>query len=127
MKKGMIDFYLRWYNGAHCILNGFAKLHGGCRPQIEGGLPSGESAADRLLIATTSKTCGELRYGLLPEKFLYHPLLFGTSTTSRPSSVLVARAAKPKQRDRLRLNRYDEQDFTELVAAMKAEKLWFLS
>ena len=29
---------------------------------------------------------------------------------------------KPKQRDRVRLDRYDAQDFEEVVAAMKAEQ-----
>ena len=39
---------------------------------------------------------------------------------------LIARSPKPEQRDRLNLHRYDEQDFTELVSAMKEDKIWFL-
>ena len=31
VRKGMIDFYLRWWNGAHCMLNGFGKEFAGCR------------------------------------------------------------------------------------------------
>ena len=44
----------------------------------------------------------------------------------RGEPQMLARSLKPSQRDRLRLDRYDEQDFTELETAMRADKLWFL-
>ena len=43
----------------------------------------------------------------------------------QPRSHLLA-LREPAQRDRLRLDRYDEQDFVELYAAMKADGLWLL-
>ena len=34
VQKGMIDFYLRWWNGNHCINNGFGKLWGKVEERI---------------------------------------------------------------------------------------------
>ena len=39
---------------------------------------------------------------------------------------MIGRSAKPVQRDRLKLDRYDEQDFVEVTTAMKRDGLWFL-
>ena len=53
-----------------------------------------------------------------------HPLLFAFAPAF--GGAVFGRAAKPAQRDRLRLDRYDAQDFEEMVTAMKADGLWLL-
>lgn len=74
-----------------------------------------------------STSCdGGLRLGLFPEAFYYATPLYGPSGVVGRPKGLIARSSKPSQRDRLRLDRYDAQDFEEMVAAMKADGLWFL-
>ena len=72
----------------------------------------------------------QLTLGLLPSSFHVSPPLYGPSGSggARASGPrpLISRSPKPAQRDRLRLDRYDRQDFEELEQAMKADGLWFL-
>ncbi len=127
---GLVDFYLRWWNGAHAIGNGFSKLFGGCAPRLENGLSPEEAASNETsAVAVIGLRCDALRIALLPDAFFNTPTLYASSPVAgaggRPVS-LIAKAAKPIGRDRLKLDRYDEQDFSELVAAMRADGLWFL-
>ena len=64
-----------------------------------------------------------LRLAVLPASFFDSPNLYGRN---EPAGAVFSRSAKPVQRDRLRLDRYDQQDFVELYAAMKADGLWLL-
>lgn len=128
VKKGLVDFYLRWWNGAHCILSGYGKLYSGsCNPRLEGGvLPQDVQNLTATHTVTVALSCeGGVRFALLPEAFYPVAPLYGPSGGPRPPSLL-ARSSKPAQRDRLRLDRYDEQDFVELEKAMRADRLWFL-
>ena len=149
VRKGMVDFYLRWWNGAHCIFSGFGKHYDSCGPRLEGGLTprdlipnrtaadGGGSSSVRALGAVNSGLpivklggCEGLRLGLLPEHLYAAGPMYGPSGVRSSSGLppsLVARSPKPVQRDRLRLDRYDKQDFDELVAAMKADGLWLLT
>lgn len=114
----------RW-NGAHCILNGFAKEFQGCNPKLPPSLTPFDmtNRSDQLTVVTLS--CGGgVRVGMLPDSFFNTPRLYGAPMTARVPSALIARSPKPAQRDRLRLDRYDAQDFAEIVSAMKAEGLW---
>ena len=77
-------------------------------------------------IVKLSKGCDNVRIGVLPASFFSQSAFYGPSGLPRPPGVMLTRSAKPTQRDRLRLDRYDEQDFTELVAAMRADGIWFL-
>ena len=79
--------------------------------------------AKRDVFATATCKGGGLRLGVLPASFFDSPNLYGRN---EPTGALFGRSAKPEQRDRLRLDRYDEQDFVELVTAMKADGLWLL-
>ena len=135
---GMVDFYLRWFNGAHCILQGFGKKYNSCSPTLVApaaavGSPSALNNATAVDAATITLrpqcTGGEqpLRIGLLPDTFYASPRWYGPSDSSPARlQAQIAKAAKPAQRDRLNLDRYDAQDFAELTAAMKADGLWFL-
>ena len=49
-----------------------------------------------------------------------------TNTTPARVPSHFMRPPKPSQRDRLNLNRYDEQDFQEVVAGLKDEGAWLL-
>jgi len=119
VRLGMVDFYLRWWNGAHCILNGFGKLFSNSRPSLADAPAAGSTA----VVTMPGGPGGGTRVGLLPLSFFDSPLLYGQQ---KRSGAAIERAAKPAQRDRLRLDRYDEQDFVELVSAMKENGLWFL-
>jgi len=132
VQKGMIDFYLRWWNGHHCINSGFGKLWADCNPAVALGAEANptnltiEAMAEREAPVTATCRAGAalgLRLGVLPASFFDSPNLYGHN---EPAGALFGRSAKPEQRDRLRLDRYDEQDFVELYAAMKADGLWLL-
>jgi len=124
VKHGMVDFYLRWWNGAHCILSGFGKRFAGCGLQLEGGVSPASMKERTTMAIVTAPRCDGLRVGLLPPAFFQSHVLYGRN---EPSDAMIGRSAKPgPQRDRLRLDRYDEKDFTDLVMAMKADGLWFL-
>ena len=160
IRKGMVDFYLRWWLGAHCFLAGFGKRFGECMGsgRLEGALVEGggdgvtidnssltvkpeylggDAAKAELktaVVVATLPHClegggGGLRLGLLPESFFNAYLLFSETNPSQPAGALqaaIARSPKPVQRDRLKLDRYDEQDFVEMTTAMKRDGLWFL-
>ena len=67
-----------------------------------------------------------MRIGMLPHDKFPPPGGFPDARTT----AFVGRAARPdldpKRSHRLRLDRYDERDFDNLVAAMKAQGLWLL-
>ena len=44
VRLGMVDFYLRWWNGAHCVLNGFGKLFSNSRPSLADAPAAGSTA-----------------------------------------------------------------------------------
>lgn len=123
VRKGMVDFYLRWWNGAHCIHNGFGKHYDGCGPKLDGGLTATDMVNSTEAASLTLTGCERLKLGLLPGSFFHAGPLYGPSGQPRPTS-LIARSPKPSQRDRLRLDRYDSQDFEELKAAMVSDRLW---
>ena len=129
IRVGLVDFYLRWWNGAHCIFSGFGKHLSHCDPRLEGDILTPQQAQERpneTAIVKLSKGCDNVRIGVLPASFFSQSAFYGPSGLPRPPGVMLTRSAKPTQRDRLRLDRYDEQDFTELVAAMRADRIWFL-
>jgi len=129
IRVGLVDFYLRWWNGAHCIFSGFGKHLSHCDPRLEGDILTPQQAQERpneTAIVKLSKGCDNVRIGVLPASFFSQSAFYGPSGLPRPPGVMLTRSAKPTQRDRLRLDRYDEQDFTELVAAMRADGIWFL-
>ena len=125
----MVDFYLRWWNGNHCIMSGFGKKLGNCNPRLAQGLTPAETGTGALNSTILfDANCGggnPLHMGLLPPALFNSPMLYGRNAPDA-NGAAIGRSAKPVQRDRLRLDRYDEQDFTEIVTAMKADALWFL-
>ena len=128
IRTGSVDFYLRWWNGAHCIFSGYGKQLGRCAPALDPAVAPADVANTTTTVAVTLTNCREVegaRLGMLPaELYAQENGFYGPSGVRH--ATMIARAAKPTQRDRLRLDRYDEQDFTELVAAMKADGLWVL-
>lgn len=132
VRKGMVDFYLRWFNGAHAIVNGFGKLFGGCGVKLDDVTPAelaseAFNATTVFLTATCGLAEGDLRVALLPPSFMNQEKLFGAlEQPSGSLESLLFRPPKPAQRDRLNLNRYDEQDFQEVVSGLKAGGAWFL-
>ncbi len=126
VQKGLVDFYLRWWNGNHCINNGFGKLWGDCNPALEANVTIEAMAKRDVTVTATCRGGGAagLRLGVLPPSFFDSPNLYGRNEPV--AGTLFGRSAKPEQRDRLRLDRYDAQDFVELHAAMKADGLWLL-
>uniref|UniRef100_A0A7S0L4Y5 Nucleotide-diphospho-sugar transferase domain-containing protein n=1 Tax=Coccolithus braarudii TaxID=221442 RepID=A0A7S0L4Y5_9EUKA len=126
---GMVDFYLRWWMGHHCIFMGYDKSFRAARPTLTGGRTPADVAASpsQLAIVTLGKSsvCGAtaslcLSVGLLPAdvfpgadyKASAHPL------------ALVGRVNRPEARHRLRLDRYDELDFDSLVREMRKQDMW---
>ena len=163
VRKGMVDFYLRWWNGAHCVFAGFGKQFESCGAKLEGGVHprdlmagAGGGGSNSTAAAATStaaadsaahptapspdalaaialglpvvglERCEGLRLALMPEQLYAMGPMFGPPSRRSLPPSLIARSPKPVQRDRLRLNRYDMQDFDEIVAAMKADGLWLL-
>ena len=137
---GMIDFYLRWWSGHHCIYMGYDKLFRSQRFTFErvgepdGPPPSAQLAADRpnatAILRLAATWCGDdgacLRLGLLPANLFpppngYHAVrdVALTGRTIRPNK-------DPTRSHRLRLDRYDEVDFDTLREAMLADGLWRL-
>jgi hypothetical protein len=132
VRQGMVDFYLRWWNGAHCINNGFGKRYSGCHPQLQDGVRHHDVADanfSEVAVISLDQCLSGLKLGLLPASFFTPVPLYGPSGVAGPQRLLgsiFGRSSKPAQRDRLRLDRYDAQDFDEIVQAMKADGLWFL-
>jgi len=129
LEVGFVDFYLRWWNGAHCIFQGFGKNVERCTRELEAGLTAADlvnlTRPATVRLAGGCSTGGGLELGLLPPSFYAQNVLYGPIEPAG-ANALISRAPKPSQRDRLRLDRYDQQDFEELVASMKANKLWML-
>jgi len=125
VRKGMVDFYLRWWNGAHCMFQGFAKLFAGCRPLLLDGVTA-ESLLSGSSSAVAQLGCDGTRIGLLPKSFFAQPRLYRNGAAAEARNGMIMRSIKPAQRDRLNLDRYDAQDFDEITAAMKSDGLWFL-
>ena len=117
---------VRWYNGAHCIVNGIAKEFFGCGPALQNGVTPETLPALQTTAVVTLRCHEGVRVGLLPDSFFNQRLLYSNGENRTAPFGLIGRSAKPEQRDRLNLNRYDEQDFVELVTAMKADGLWFV-
>ena len=82
---------------AHCILNGFGKLFSSSRPSLDDA-----AAGSTAVVTMPGGPAGGTRVGLLPLSFFDSPLLYGQQ---KRSGAAIERAAKPAQRDRLRLDR----------------------
>ena len=106
------------------MVNGFGKLLGGCSPTLLGGVTPQAMPSMTTTVVASLRCVDGIRVGLLPDSFYSSYVIYGNRTDT--PFGLIARSAKPEQRDRLALNRYDEQDFTEVVSVMKADGLWFL-
>ena len=133
---GMVDFYLRWWAGHHCIFMGYAENLRGGQARLERGLTAlqnalrpNSTAVVEVLRSRAHRWCKEepcMRIGMLPHDKFPPPGGFPDARTT----AFVGRAARPdldpKRSHRLRLDRYDERDFDNLVAAMKAQGLWLL-
>lgn len=152
---GMVDFYLRWWAGHHCIFMGYVKMLKAARPRLVSILGAGSggdgsrmaslaapSAAANVQHANRSTAIVEVQrkglcpragepgacvrvaqlpFDLFPPPGLYH---------TYAKTALVGRTPRP-DRDparshRLRLDRYDAQDFSELKQAMMEDSLWVL-
>ena len=136
--KGMVDFYLRWWNGHHCMFQGFGKLFESAAPQLDA--PAGltpqalVTSADTTAVvafrpsqltcgaATTSDSC--LRIALLPTAQFPPP--FAGAYRAANATALVGRSQRPDRGHRLNLDRYDERDFESLREAMVEDGLWLL-
>lgn len=136
---GMVDFYLRWWAGHHCIFMGYTKMLKGAQPTLvgsEGGLTPALNVARANMTTSVVElrnkrfcrggdgTC--LRIGHLPFDRFPPPGLY----RAYRSSALVGRTPKPDndpaRSHRLRLDRYDEIDFSNLKQAMVEDGLWVM-
>ena len=121
---GMVDFYLRWWSGHHCIDSGFGKLYQGESPALDGGQSADAAAAlpNAAVYATFGrKRFAGMRLALLPLDAFPTP----GSYQEAKATALAGRAVNRRaERHRLRLDRYDESDFTALRASMVEEGLW---
>lgn len=129
---GMVDFYLRWWTGHHCIEGaGYPKLFFQSSPQLEAPLtPEGNAANPNqtaVVILRKKKWCTEagwcLHIGMLPMNLF--PVQ-GKYPQSK-STALIGRSIRPKVRHRLRLDRYDDEDFDSLRINMMNDGLWLLN
>ena len=143
---GMIDFYLRWWSGHHCIYMGYEKLFRSQRLAFErvgepdGPPPSAQLAADRpnataILALTGATWCGDktrgddgacLRLGLLPANLFPPPDGYPAVRDVALAGRTIRPNKDPTRSHRLRLDRYDEVDFDTLREAMVADGLWRL-
>jgi len=122
MDTGMVDFYLRWWAGHHCIFMGYQKTYKASSPSLDGGLtPQQVAAQTDEALAFVSLSHGP-KIGMLPTA------LFPPPNTRMPASLIARSEKHPdgEARHRLRLDRYDEVDFDHLRAAMVKDGLWFL-
>ena len=121
---GMVDFYLRWWSGHHCIDSGFGKLYQGEAPTGDLAPEAAVAQPNAPLYATFGKKrFTGLRLALMPLD-LFPPPAKGAYAAAK-ATALAARAPNPRaERHRLRLDRYDESDFTALRASMAEEGLW---
>ena len=132
MDTGMIDFYLRWWAGHHCIFMGYEKLFRTAPLELEAPATAALNAEQpnaTAVIRLKGKLCtgGDcLRLGQLPANLFPAPGAYPTFQ----SEAMVGRTNRPdkdpKRSHRLRLDRYDETDFDNLKEAMTAEGLWLL-
>jgi len=140
--RGMVDFYLRWWTGTHCIFTGYTKSFLDASPQLEDGLTAELMLADRNRTAvfklTNKKWCPTgandaagadsrvcMRIAMLP-----HNTFPATNNfVNDRAHALIGRLDKPPPTPfhRLRLDRYDEFDLGGLEKRMKDGGLWFLS
>ena len=143
--RGMVDFYLRWWAGHHCIFMGYVKLLRDAQPQVEsvsGAAATAEAnvahpngiAVIRLrhpkwcasdgTVEGTARPC--MRLGQLPADLF--PLA-GDFPPHRMHAI-IGRSARPdldpKRSHRLRLDRYDDIDFDNLRKQMVSDGLWLL-
>lgn len=132
---GMVDFYLRWWAGHHCIFMGYVKMIRNGHARLEGGLTPRENALKPNGTAVVELTHGPkrwcdskpcLRIGMLPHDRYPPPGQFPDARQTAFVGRAVRPDVDPKRSHRLRLDRYDNQDFDDLVAAMKAQSLWLL-
>lgn len=126
VRRGLVDFYLRWWSGAHCIYSGFGKHFADCDPALVDGAAPDSIGASATTAVVALKGCGQARIGLLPDTFFNMQRLYTNGENRTAPFGMIARSPKPAQRDRLKLDRYDKQDFDELRVAMQADGLWFL-
>ena len=135
LERGLVDFYLRWWNGHHCMFQGYGKALGSSAPQLEGGLSAqalAEQPSSTAVAAFRSpEWCqglqdGCLRLALLPMDLFPPPVPGAFAAAAANSTALVGRSPRPDRGHRLRLDRYDEVDFDTQREAMVADGLWFV-
>jgi hypothetical protein len=138
---GMVDFYLRWWAGHHCVFMGYVKLLRSAQPQVELVSGSAETSAQSNLAHPNSTSVISLRHrnfcagggsdsclriGQLPAD-RFPPA--GHFPQHRAHAI-IGRSARPdldpKRSHRLRLDRYDEVDFENLRTQMVKDGLWLL-
>ena len=76
IKHGMVDFYLRWWNGNHCIMSGFGKKLGNCNPRLAQGLTpaeTGTGAINSTILFDANCGGNPLHMGLLPPALFLPP------------------------------------------------------
>ena len=135
---GMVDFYLRWWAGHHCVFMGYVKTMRDASPTVDdppGGPTANALSPNRTALISlrrrpwcAQKGAGCLQVGMLPHDLFPHPGAYHPSAKGR--APLVGRSPKPdldpKRSHRLRLDRYDQKDFDDLRAAMVSDRLWLL-
>ena len=123
---GMVDFYLRWWSGHHCIYGGYDKLYRSSNPRLEGDMSAAANAArpnvTSLVSLALPRGGPRLSIAQLPSA-LFPP---AGEYAAHAASALVGRSARPHRSHRLRLDRYDDEDFDGLRKAMKDDGLWRL-
>ena len=137
---GMVDFYLRWWAGHHCIFMGYTKMLKNAQPVLIGA--DGSALTPELSVARANTTTsvlelrskrfcrggdgGCLRIGQLPYDRFPPPGLY----RAYRSTAFVGRTPRPDKdparSHRLRLDRYDEIDFSNLKHAMMEDGLWMM-
>lgn len=135
--SGLIDFYLRWWAGHHCIFMGYEKTFRGAGAQLEAPLtPRSNAAQPNATVAVTLRgrawcpeggclTIGQLSWAAFPVGRRERTPSLPPLTSEFPDAV-VGRSTRPNRDHRLRLDRYDEHDFDSLRDAMRADGLWLL-
>lgn len=116
---------------AHSIFSGFGKFLQRCSPTLEdGNSPHEMSNRTETVVVRVGASClkasADGHMGLLPDSFFSQHTLYGPPVpVPVPSSTtaLITRPTKPSQRDRLRLDRYDEQESAMAKSRMQPHSL----
>ena len=117
---------------ALCAGNGYPKLLRSSAPKLDplsapGGVEEAASHPDRTHVAVLKGARG-LRLGMLPRDLFPPAFLYEPSSGAERKAALVGRVVRPNpdpaRSHRLRLDRYDETDFEDMVSTLKSIGAW---